>query len=52
MDDFVYYLLMLAIVVAGIVVLKKVAGCVIRIIIGIVVLAILAYLYYASQGAA
>lgn len=46
MENFIYYAVALLMIIIGIVVLKKVAGCLFRTVVTIVLLAILAYLYY------
>jgi hypothetical protein len=48
--QFGYYLLMLAAVVAGFYVIKKIASCLIRSVVLIIMLAILAFAYYASTS--
>lgn len=46
MDDFGYYIFALVVLVVGFLIIKKVATCLIKTIIGIVVLAILAGIYW------
>ena len=46
MDDFVYYIFALVVLVVGFLIVKKVATCLVKTIIGIVVLAILAGIYW------
>lgn len=46
MDDFGYYIFALVVLVAGFLIVKKVATCLVKTIIGIVVLAILAGIYW------
>lgn len=46
MDDFGYYIFALVVLVVGFLIVKKVATCLVKIIIGIVVLAILAGIYW------
>lgn len=46
MDDFGYYVFALVVLVVGFLIVKKVATCLIKTIIGIVVLAILAGIYW------
>lgn len=46
MDDFGYYIFALVVLVVGFLIVKKVATCLIKTIIGIVVLAILAGIYW------
>ena len=46
MDDFGYYIFALVVLVVGFLVVKKVATCLVKTIIGIVVLAILAGIYW------
>lgn len=46
MDDFGYYIFALVVLVVGFLIVKKVATCLIKTIIGILVLAILAGIYW------
>lgn len=46
MDDFGYYILALVVLVVGFFIVKKVATCLVKTIIGILVLAILAGIYW------
>ncbi len=46
MEEYSYYIYALAIVILGIIALKKVAGCLIRIVLTIAILLILAAIYY------
>lgn len=46
MDDFGYYIFALVVLVVGFLIVKKVATCLIKTIIGIVVLVILAGIYW------
>lgn len=46
MDDFGYYIFALIVLVVGFLIVKKVATCLVKTIIGIVVLAILAGIYW------
>lgn len=46
MDNFMYYAIALLMVVIGIVICKKVAGCIIKSVITLVLVAILTALYY------
>lgn len=46
MDDFGYYIFALVVLVVGFLIVKKVATCLVKIIIGILVLAILAGIYW------
>ena len=46
MDDFGYYIFALVVLVVGFLIVKKVATCLVKTIIGIVVLAILAGMYW------
>ncbi len=46
MDDFGYYIFALVVLVVGFLIVKKVATCLVKTIIGIVVLAILAGIYW------
>ena len=47
MDDFGYYIFALVVLVVGFLIVKKVATCLVKTIIGILVLAILAGIYWA-----
>lgn len=49
-NNFAYYVFALVAVVVAFLVIKKVASCLIRTIVGVVVVAVLAYLYYSSKG--
>lgn len=46
MDDFGYYIFALVVLVLGFLIVKKVATCLVKTIIGILVLAILAGIYW------
>lgn len=46
MDDFGYYILALVVLVVGFLIVKKVATCLVKTIIGILVLVILAGIYW------
>lgn len=46
MDDFGYYIFALVVLVVGSLIVKKVATCLVKTIIGILVLAILAGIYW------
>lgn len=46
MENFGYYLLMLAAVIAGIYVIKKIASCLIKTIVFVIMLAILSVAYF------
>lgn len=46
MEEYSYYLYALAIVILGLIILKKVAGCIVRIVVTLAILAILAVIYY------
>ena len=46
MENFVYYLFILLLIIVGFFVVKKVAGCLIRTVVTIAVLAGLAAIYY------
>lgn len=46
MDDFGYYFFALVVLVVGFLIVKKVATCLVKTIIGILVLAILAGIYW------
>lgn len=46
MDDFGYYILALVVLVVGFLIVKKVATCLVKTIIGILVLAFLAGIYW------
>lgn len=46
MDDFGYYIFALVVLVVGFLIVKKVATCLVKTIIGIVVLAILVGIYW------
>lgn len=43
MVNFEYYLGILAVIVIGIIAIKKITGCIFRIIVTVVILAVLAY---------
>ena len=44
MNDFSYYVAALIVFIVGFLLIKKITGCILRIIIGIIALALLAYL--------
>ena len=46
MDNFVYYAVALLMVIIGIVAIKKMAGCVVWLVVAVALLAMLAALYY------
>ena len=46
MFNFVYYAVALLMVIIGIVAIKKMAGCVVRLVVAVALLAMLAALYY------
>lgn len=46
MDDFGYYIFALVVLVVGFLIVKKVATCLVKTVIGILVLAILAGIYW------
>lgn len=46
MNDFGYYALVLVVLVVGLFVLKKVATCMIKAMVAVVMIAVLAVLYY------
>uniref|UniRef100_UPI00294BE1F6 sulfate transporter n=1 Tax=Segatella hominis TaxID=2518605 RepID=UPI00294BE1F6 len=46
MDDFGYYIFALVVLVVGFLIVKKVATCLVKTIVGILVLAILAGIYW------
>lgn len=46
MDNFVYYAVALLMVIIAIVAIKKMAGCVVRLVVAVVLIAMLAALYY------
>ncbi len=46
MDDFGYYIFALVVLVVGFLIVKKVATCLVKTIIGVLVLAILAGIYW------
>lgn len=46
MDNFKYYIILLAIIIIGFLVVKRLAGCVIRTIVTLILVAVLAVLYY------
>ena len=46
MDDFGYYIFALVVMVVGFLIVKKVATCLVKTIVGILVLAILAGIYW------
>ncbi|WP_418327223.1 sulfate transporter [Segatella hominis] len=46
MDDFGYYIFALVVLVVGFLIVKKVATCLVKTIIGMLVLAILAGIYW------
>ena len=49
-NNFAYYVFAFVAVVVAFLVIKKVASCLIRTIVGVVVVAVLAYLYFSSKG--
>ena len=49
-NNFAYDVFALVAVVVAFLVIKKVASCLIRTIVGVVVVAVLAYLYFSSKG--
>lgn len=46
MEDFGYYIFALVVLIVGFMIVKKVATCMIKTVVGIVVLAILAGIYW------
>lgn len=46
MDDFGYYIFALVVLVVGFLIVKKVATCLVKTIVGVLVLAILAGIYW------
>ncbi|MBP5258362.1 MAG: hypothetical protein J6Z41_06460 [Prevotella sp.] len=46
MDNILYYVIALIAIIIGVVILKKVASCLLKTVFTIILLAILAYLYY------
>ncbi len=46
MDNFKYYIILLAMIIIGFLVVKRLAGCVIRTIVTLILVAALAVLYY------
>ncbi len=49
-NNFAYYVFALVVIVVAFLVVKKVTSCLIRTIVGVVVVAVLAYLYFSSKG--
>lgn len=48
-NNFAYYVFALVAVVVAFLVIKKVASCLIRTIVGVVVVAVLAYLFFLAR---
>ncbi len=46
MENFKYYIILLAMIIIGFLVVKRLAGCVIRTIVTLILVAVLAVLYY------
>ncbi len=46
MENLVYYVVALLMVIIGIVLIKKMAGCLVRAVVAFVLMALLAILYY------
>ena len=46
MENISYYLFVLAVIIVGVAIIKKVASCMIKTAVFIVILAVLAYVYY------
>lgn len=46
MDNFGYYIACLIVLIIGIFIVKKVMSCMVRAVVGIVVAAVLAYVYF------
>lgn len=46
MDNFVYYAVLLLMIVIGIVIMKKVAGCIVRSIVTLILVAVFIALYF------
>ena len=46
MSNFGYYIACLIVIIIGVFIVKKVVSCMIRAIVGLVVIAILAYVYF------
>ena len=49
-SDYLLYILVLVAVVAGVLIIKKVASCLIKTIVLVVVLAIAAFVYFSTMG--
>lgn len=45
-DNFIYYGIVLLAIIIGVLVIKKIASCLIRIVVFLVLLALLAFIYY------
>lgn len=48
-DQFLLYLGAILALIIGVVIIKKVASCLIKTVVGLIVLAILAYVFYTSM---
>jgi hypothetical protein len=48
-DQFLIYLGAILALVIGVIIIKKVASCLIKTVVGLIVLAILAYVFYTSM---
>ena len=49
MDNFGYYILALAVLVVGFLIVKKVATCMFKAVVGVIVLIVLACLYFLAS---
>ena len=43
MENFEYYIIAIAVIIAGVFIIKKITGCMIRLVITLIVLGLLAY---------
>ena len=48
-DNFILYAFAILALVIGVLIIKKVASCLIKTVVGLIVLAILAYVFYTSM---
>ena len=48
-DQFLIYLGAILALVIGVIIIKKVASCLVKTVVGLIVLAILAYVFYTSM---
>ncbi|MCI6233750.1 MAG: hypothetical protein MR627_01400 [Prevotella sp.] len=46
MENFEYYIIAIAVIIAGVFIIKKITGCMIRLVITLIVLGLLAYVGY------